>query len=133
MNRFIDQVADLFEPFSGVARVGYECLQGPDSWEVVLFLGENETVGGSQDGQLTPVNFRFDLQRLSACFSSLETLFWNAFPHSHVCFEEQGDLAFVTATGKVESHRVSLQIQAIPPEGATPGLRAMQDGRIELV
>lgn len=133
MGRFIAQAAELFEPFSGLARVGYETIRCGESWEISLFLSEQEQVGGSADGQITAVNFRFNVLGLSQCFSRLESLTWNAFPNSHVCFDDKGDLAFLIARGDVEGTQVSLQILAAPPEHIGPGMRAYADGRIELV
>src|SRR5262249_41648670 len=42
---FVDQVAELFEPFVDVGRVGYECAPNTERWELSMFLGSTEVVG----------------------------------------------------------------------------------------
>lgn len=129
----VDRLAQSFEPFSGVARVGFECMQGETGWEVALFLGEHEQVGGADDGRLRTVNFRFDLRQLQAEFDSLSGLYWNAFPNSHVCFSESTDLSFLTVEGTIAGEQLRLQIHAGPPDGVGPAMRQHLDGRLELV
>lgn len=129
----VDRLAQLFEPFSGVARVGYECLQGESGWEVALFLGEHELVGGADDGSLHAVNFRFNLQRLQREFDTLTGLYWNAFPNSHVCFAETADLSFLTVEGTIQGESLRLQIHAGPPECVGPAFKQYPNGRLELV
>lgn len=131
--QFVEDLAQRFEPFRGVARAGYECLTSESGWEVALFLGEQEMMGGADDGQLRPINFRFNLLNLTACFDVVDTLFWNAFPSSHVCFEDVADLSFLAIEGIVHSERVRVQIHAGPPDSVGPGLRQHADGRLELV
>lgn len=130
---FINTVSERFEPFSGVARVGFECQKSENGWEIALFLGEHEVVGGADDGHVKPVNFRFDLNQLSNCFDHVTQVFWNVFPNSHVCQEVVSDLSFVTIEGHVQTQQVRLQLHAGPPDTAGPALRQYPDGRLELV
>ena len=130
---FIDDLSQRFEPFSGVARVGYECQNSEMGWEIALFLGEHEVVGGPQDGELKPVNFRFDITEIHRSFQSIEGIFWNAFPNSHVCYDGMADLSFLTIQGKVSDHTVRVQLHAGPPDVIGPALRQYADGRLELV
>ena len=55
---FVTAVAALFEPFSGTARVGYECNFADDSFEISMFIGAREIVGGQFDGRQEPQNSR---------------------------------------------------------------------------
>lgn len=128
----VDSLSQRFEPFNGVARVGYECQQSEQGWELALFLGERELVGGADDGELRPVNFRFDLRGIEGHFDTLTAVTWNAFPSSHVCFEDMADLSVVTIEGTVQGHAVRLQIHAGPPDVVGPGVREYLDGRLEL-
>ncbi len=128
MQQFVTDVAELFEPFRGVARPGFECHWGEDRWEVSLFLGETEVVGGPQDGERLPVNFRFDVQGLPARFEQLDALRWNALPD---CGADRGSglaLSFLVAEGRVSGQPVTLQVHAAPPETSGPGLRQLADG-----
>lgn len=129
----IDRLSDVFEPFCGVARVGYEAIQAGDRWEVSMFLGELEMVGGADDGRATSVNFRFDINALYEIFDRVETLCWNAFPNSHVVNESDRFDSFLTLEGVAQGERISVQVHAHPPETVGPALRHHRDGRLELV
>lgn len=129
---FVHDVAGRFEPFSGVARPGFECTQSDERWEVSVFLGKTELVGGALDGATLPVNFRFDLQGLMSAFDELSSLQWNAFPDCCVCEEEVLDLSFVSAEGRIGGNAVHVQIHAGPPETAAPALKQHPDGRFTI-
>lgn len=130
---FINDVGALFEPYTGVARAGYECLFGDDRWEISLFLGETERVGGPSDGELRPVNFRFDVEGLRPLFDELQSLQWNAIPNGHVYVDTSRFDSFLTVEGTVGGHRISLQIHALAPAAVGPAMRHYSDGRVELV
>ena len=82
IDTFVTAVAELFEPFSGTARVGYECNFADDSFEISMFVGAREIVGGPLDGHQEAQNFRFNLQGLFDRFDSIQSFLWNALPHS---------------------------------------------------
>ena len=125
---FVEQAAALFEPFSGVARPGFECCRAENRWEIALFLGKTEVVGGPDDGHLSPVNFMFDVAALSRLFERVDALRWNAFPDCHVCNEGEMDLSFLVAEGQVRGELVSVQVHAGPPNAAGPALKRDTDG-----
>lgn len=131
---WLQDVADLYEPFSGVARAGYECFQANGTWEISLFLGQNEVLGGARDGLLLPVNFRFDVAGLLQQFSALNVLKWNAFPDAFV-FREAGFPmeSFLLAEGMVQGEAIRLQVQALPPDAIGPGLQFLPNGEHLLV
>lgn len=132
LSGFIDEITDRFEPFRGVARVGYECAYSEGLWELSLFLGETELIGGAHDGQLLPVNFRFDLSDLTDLFEHVESLFWNAFPARPEGIETPHDLSFLTLTGTIAGESVQLQLHSTPPRQVGPAMRQHVDGRLEL-
>lgn len=132
LDSLIDRLSDCFEPFSGVARVGYEAFQSPSGWELTVFLGENEMVGGPEDGERNTVNFRFNLLELQGQFEQVHEFFWNAFPNSHIFESDCADLSFLTLDGTVAGHRIRLQVHAAPPDRFGPGIRQHSDGRVEL-
>ena len=126
---FVQQAAELFEPFSGMARPGFECRRDEDRWEISIFLGKTERVGGPDDGHLSPVNFSFDVHGLSRLFEQLTSLRWNAFPDKSGLEDEHAiDLSFLLAEGTVQGEQVSLQVHSGPPEGAGPALKRYDDG-----
>jgi hypothetical protein len=129
----IDDVCQMFEPFTGVARAGYECLYGDDRWEVSVFLGEHEAIGGPLDGELAPVNFRFDVHGLTRLFEQVQSVSWNAIPCTYDD-EDAGQFeSFLTIEGVAAGERISLQVHALAPREMGPGMRQYQDGRLELV
>ena len=129
---FIDEISERFEPFSGVARVGYECAFSEDVWELSVFLGETELIGGAEDGRMLPVNFRFDLTSITNQFELIESIHWNAFPNSPVHVEVANDLSFLTVNGLIDNEKVLLQIHSTPPNQIGPAIRQHTDGRLEL-
>lgn len=133
-SKFVDGISDQFEPFSGVARVGYECAFSDGGWEISVFLGENEIVGGADDGRMLPVNFRFDINGIARQFDQIDTIHWNAFPNSPAKSAHDVDLSFITVTGIVQGENVLLQLQATPPNASVgPAIRQHADGTMELV
>jgi hypothetical protein len=130
---FIDDVCQMFEPFTGVARAGYECLYGGDRWAVSVYLGEREAYGGALDGALRPVNFRIDVQALAQLFESVSSIGWNSISDR---VSESPDLeceSFLTIEGTARREPISLQVHALPPQEAGPAMREYVDGRWELV
>jgi hypothetical protein len=126
---FVTAVAELFEPFSGEARVGYECNFADDSFEISMFVGAREIVGGPLDGHQEPQNFRFNLQGLFDRFDSIQSFLWNALPHSPL---QDGGLSFVVVEGKVQGHVVRLQLHPTAPDEIGPAIREYADGTVEL-
>ena len=139
---FVDQVAELFEPFVDVGRVGYECAPTTERWEIGMYLGNTEVVGGKVDGEVRPVAFQLDLARLEAIFDKIDEWNWNAFPAGTV--NEAGEppateivptqeRSFVTVTGSYRENRLRLRIYSSPPADAAPGMRQYADGSWEAV
>lgn len=126
LSALVHQTAALFEPFSGVARVGYECELTPHGWEARLFLGSTEIVGGRDDGQARLNSFEFDFGRLAEGFTRLDEFRWN------VCTTIDGSAgSFVTIRGLVDEHLVCLKIYSRPPQDAGPAFRQLPDGTLE--
>ena len=131
LTTFIEQAAEMFEPLNGVARVGYECLLEDDSWVARLYLGTSEVVGGARDGQLKPMSFEVDMERLAAMFTQREEFYWSAFPDGAEDIDDPQ--SYLTISGLVaDEHRVRLHLFANPPQETGPGLRTFPDGRFEL-
>lgn len=131
---FVDQVAELFEPFVDVGRVGFECRPATDRWEISMYLGQTELIGGRDDGQTRAVAFQFDLLALSRLFSRVDQLQWNAFPA--VASEDDShptEWSFINVIGLFADSVVRLKIYGTPPDGAGPGMRQFSDGSWEPV
>ncbi|MBI3861879.1 MAG: hypothetical protein HY290_08275 [Planctomycetia bacterium] len=133
---FVDQVAELFEPFVDVGRVGYECTPSTERWEISMYLGATEAVGGKVDGEVRSVAFQFDLQRLSAIFDAVDEFRWNAFPSGTTDVDQgvpSSERTFVSVNGRFHDNTVRLRLFCTPPAEVSPGLRHFADGTWEAV
>ena len=128
LSAFVHQTAALFEPLSGVAKVGYQCELTPDGWEDRMYLGSTEVVGGRDDGQSRFISFEFDFGRLTEGFTRVDEFRWN------VCATADGSTgSFVTLRGQIDSHSVQLKLYTRPPCDAGPAFRQRADGTLEEV
>ena len=131
---FIDSAAEWFNPLAGVGRVGFDALPVDGRWEVALYLGSTEVVGGPQDGESRPAAFSFDLRGLMRSFSRIDQLSWTAEPGPPGVDGAPGRIeARVTIAGLVGEQPVVLQICSLPPQEAGPGFRQYANGRCDAV
>ena len=134
LTRFVDDAADLFEPLSEVARVGFDCHLADDRWVVGLYLGSIEIVGGPEDGLAHVPGFEFDVLRLIGQFSEVERIRWNA-PQKESEAEggPSAEGSLLAIDGRVGEHPLRVQVYSQPPQIAGPGLRRYPDGRCDPV
>lgn len=125
---FVHQVAALFEPLSGVGRVGSQCEFVDDRWEARLYLGSTEIVGGKNDGYSQLLSYEFDFIRLRDTFTRLDDFRWNVGASA-----EGGNSSFVVLKGLVDDHSVCLKIYSRPPKEAGPAFRQNADGSLDAV
>lgn len=131
---FVDQVAELFEPFTDMGRVGFECAAGEEQWEVGMYLGGTELVGGREDGRLRHIAFQFDLLRLPVLFDSVESFSWNVYPEGAVDPNSSiGRGSYISVVGKRGDTALRLRVYGTAPEEVGPGLRQYSDGSWEPV
>ena len=142
MTNLIENVAEVFEPLTGVARVGFDCrLQEVDPencspgdqplWVVRMYLGRNELVGGPEDGRQVPMSFDLDLEQLQTHFADVDEFTWSVFPADGEDIVD--DQSFVTVSGLVEDNRVRMHVFAVAPQEVAPAMKTYQsDGRCEL-
>jgi len=133
---FVDQVAELFEPFIDVGRVGYECVPQADRWDVSMYLGSTEAVGGKVDGEVRAVAFEFDILRLNSIFEQVDELRWSAFPAGTADRDANGnpgERSFVAVACRYQDAAVRLKVFCTPPTEVSPGLRHYADGTWEPV
>lgn len=142
MTKLIENVAEIFEPLSGVARVGFDCrlediaseTRGADEepvWVVRMYLGRNELVGGPQDGRQVPMSFELDLEQLQTFFVDVDEFCWTVFPSDGDDIDH--DQSFVTVSGLVAGNRVRMHVFAVAPQEIAPAMRTYHgDGRCEL-
>lgn len=129
---FVDQIAELFEPFVDIGRVGYECTPSEDRWEISMYLGGTELVGGKVDGEIRTVAFQFNLVTLQGVFDGIDEFTWNAFPAG--TFPEgtnSRDRSFIAVNGRYREHLIRLRVHCTAPQETGPGMRQYPDGTWE--
>lgn len=133
LNKFIDSVAEQFEPFTDVGRVGFECALRDEHWDVGMYLGSAERVGGPMDGDVQHIDFQFDAFAVQRLFSNLNRCRWIVFPALDVDGSTQ-DGMFLEFVGQVAGgENVRLKIFGRPPVDSNPAMRINDDGDCELL
>jgi hypothetical protein len=127
LDRFVDAAAELFDPHSGLGRVGYRSEPGEDGWAVALFLGATEIVGGPGDGMIAPARFRFDATALAELFDEPPSVGLEVSPQlaSHGV---DGIDAALSLRGTVEGRPLTATVLSAPPDGAEPGFKRYANG-----
>jgi hypothetical protein len=133
--QLIEETADLFEPLAGVGRVGYDCRVDEEGWQIDMFLGAIEVLGGREDGQTRSPEFRFDIQPLLDRFTHVTDLSWNVYAPQAAAEDlvSETPRSFLSIDGLIDGQRVRISVLATPPAAAGPGLRSLPGGRIETV
>lgn len=126
----IGRVSELFDPSDDVARVGFECRLTEEAWEVWLFLGKSETVGGPEDGQTQVANFRFDILTLMDNFTEVDLVEWTAQPQTPIPLDGPNG-SCLQISGRVDEEPLKLMIFAVPPADIAPGIRTHRNGTRE--
>lgn len=125
---FISDVAELFEPFYGVGRVGFDCQAAAQDWVISLYLGSTEVVGGREDGLHQNPAFHFDVHTAMSMFTSLESVRFT----SHPALSGESDNFGVTLVGSVDRYPVRLIVHGTPPLESTPAMQRMPDRTLRL-
>ena len=118
----------VFEPLSGVGRVGFVCEPDDSGWNVRLYLGTTEIVGGRDDGEWKHPGFELDFTKLTYEFTQIEEFRWNVSAPG-----PEGTHSFITLRGQVRDDMVQVKIYSRPPRDAGPAFRQHLDGTVEPV
>lgn len=128
----IDRLTDLFEPMAEVGRVGFDCQFADGYWELSLFLGKTEFVGGQHDGLSRSTNFEFNILPLVQLFDQLDQMNYVACPD-----EERrtslGVESHLSIRGQYQANPLHLHILATPPQHAGPGIRQFPNGELDTI
>lgn len=130
LSDFINEIADLFDPYSGLARAGFDCRLVDEQWITDIYLGTRKMVGGGEDGRIRYTNFRFDLHALIQRFEIINRLDWHALPEAGETGHTTSN-SFLAIDGHVYNNPLLLQIFSIPPTEAGPALWQYPDGRCD--
>src|SRR5215218_4529675 len=77
---FANTVVRHLVPAEAMPPVGCHYAQVDDQWEVTLFAGATEVVGGKKDGARRPPCFSLDVMRVVQHFEHVHLLEWQAQP-----------------------------------------------------
>ncbi|MBX3438513.1 MAG: hypothetical protein KF861_13560 [Planctomycetaceae bacterium] len=130
LERFIEEAAAHFEPETDAARVGYFCSCVAGGWQVALFLGAIEIVGGPEDGASFPSGFHFDLEALRDQFDRVDQITWKGLPQGCAGNDSDIDEASVVVEGVVNGHGLQLQVMLRPPGTVGAGLLMDANGHV---
>lgn len=123
---FITEIAEIFEPLHGVGRVGFDCQAAYGGWNISMYLGATEVVGGRDDGLHNHAPFHFDIDAAIAVFENVESV---QFSSEHA--NRTADSG-ITISGHVDDLPVCLAIHASPPATVGAGLQRMPDRSLRL-
>ena len=126
--KWIQELADATAlqiiPVDSLAPIGCHFCLADGVWEITLFVGSTEVVGGSQDGQVHHARFNLDVQAVCRLFSTVGEISWQAHPLGDG--DELGPN--VAIEGEYAKHSVRLRILAFPPQKFPSGRRAVTFG-----
>jgi hypothetical protein len=118
----------VFQPFSGVGRVGFICEPDDGGWNVRLYLGTTEVIGGRDDGEWKHPGFELDLSKLTDEYTQIDEFRWNVSAPG-----ADGTHSYLTLRGVIAEDMVQLKIYSRPPRDAGPAFRRHLDGTVEPV
>ena len=127
VDAFIADAAELFDPLSGLGRVGFRTEPVAGAWGVALFLGATEIVGGPGDGLVAPARFRFDATALAALFDAPPTIDLHVEPVL-AAGGVDGIEAALCLSGEVAGQPLTVSVLSLPPDGAAPGFKRYAAG-----
>jgi hypothetical protein len=133
VTQFVNSAAELFEPVEDVGRVGFDCQIVDDCWEVALYLGSTEIVGGREDGESRYSGYYFDVRALMALLHEVEEMQLASTADSD--YEDVASVprTVLTIDGRIDENRLRVRVHSIPPADVGPGLRRHVDGRCDPV
>ncbi len=117
---FTNQVATLLHEIDVLAPLGCHYCLDLECWEITLFAGATEVVGGAHDGRRCSSRFFLDVKGLVDIFDSVESIAWQ----SHALEPDDEIGAHLSVEGVYQGHLVWLRIPAIPPRCFPIGRKA---------
>lgn len=120
---FANKVAAHVMSFDNPGPIGchYHFNDDDEQWEVSLFIGETEVVGGAFDGTTVASKFTLDIHRVCVLFSEITECYWQALTADPV----EDDLgAHLSVVGSYNENSVWLRVLANAPRDVEPGREA---------
>lgn len=115
-----DAVTGCLLPVQPLAPAGCHVCRDGDGWEVSLFIGDTEIVGGRRDGVRKGSRFVADVMPILCLFDEVSDCIWQ--PTRFGSDDELG--ANLMIRGSCSGHEITLRILARAPRRFPPGRRA---------
>lgn len=120
---FTTEVCQSFVPIDSLGPFGCHTCLHRGVWEVTIFVGRTEVVGGNRDGAVRYSRFSVDVETLRESFDRVIALGWQALPLGEGDRDELG--AHLSVEGVYRGHDVWLRIPARAPERFSSARLAM--------
>jgi len=130
LTELADRVVDQLHALDTLGPIGCHFCLHEDVWEVTLFAGTTEIVGGRRDGARQGTRFSLDLKSVVELFDEVDALGWQ----SHSFGESHGDDLgpHVSVEGRYQGQSVWLRILASAPAQFAPARRLfVHEGRAD--
>jgi len=120
LSEFANAAAACIHAVDYESPIGCHYHHDKTGWEVTLFTGATEIVGGPRDGHRRVPRFGVDLVGLCSVFESIHSMRWQA--HRLGSRDDIGP--HVAVEGDYGGQRIWLRIPAAAPEQFPPGCHA---------
>lgn len=120
LTAFADVIAGYITPVEPLAPMGCHYHLNEGVWELSVFVGDTELVGGDRDGERIPARFLVDVLPLLSQFREIFDFTWQ--PDR---FSEEDELGcHLAIIGIHDEQLVCVRVLSRSPERFPPGRRA---------
>jgi hypothetical protein len=132
LSELLDELCDHIEPIRGEARAGYDFRYADPWWQVDLFLGKNELVGGSLDGLSDYVSYTANIAGILGLFNKVQRCDWLALPECQAESKHQ-HASGLAIEGDWQGRPIRVVLRMVPPSDVGVGLKLFPDGTYSVV
>jgi len=118
LRQFANEVANQIDSVEDITPLGCHFAEVGGEWEVTLFKGYLEVVGGPHDGTRHISCFTLNIGQLTNLFDEVTDCWWQT--QSLGSADELGP--HVAVAGRYRGHRIWLRIMSHPPKRFQTGL-----------
>ncbi|MDB5388629.1 MAG: hypothetical protein JWM11_4275 [Planctomycetaceae bacterium] len=127
LSNLLELLCEHIEPIRGEARAGYNFKYADPCWQIDLFLGKNELVGGSLDGLTDYVSYTANIAGILGLFSQIQRCEWLALPEN-LADRHNKQTSGLAIEGVWEERLIRVILRMTPPTEIGVGLKLFPDG-----
>lgn len=127
LSDLLEQLCDHIEPTRGEARAGYNLKYADPWWQIDLFLGKNELVGGNLDGLCDYVSYTANIAGILGLFTKVQRCEWLACPGTQTTNQNEQSSG-LAIEGDWAGHDIRVVLRMVPPSEIGTGLKLFPDG-----